>query len=197
MNRRNEGRYLRLDLKIITPYIKNNQNKLNLTFTVDGKKTEVPVRLMDDAMMIGHETIPLEKPPCNYGGSRYWFNCPHCYSRKRVLYITGDGFKCRDCLNLVYRSQQITKAEYWEWYFKAQKVANRIDPGFDAIELSAGFNGLWPSDFPQKPKYMKYAKYDKWRQEFIKYASIGNSKLEQSTTQLLKRIEGIERLLNK
>lgn len=195
MNNRNEGRYFRLDMKLLTPYINGSGKKLNMKYTEAGEEQNAPIILLDNAIKIGPHTIQLEATLCNYGGSRYWFSCPGCYDRKRVLYLSSEGFKCRDCLNLVYRSQQITKNEFWEWYFKAQKVANRIDPAFNAIELSAGFNGLWPSDFPQKPKYMKYAKYDKWRQEFTKYANIGNDKLNANTQRLLKRIDGIGRML--
>lgn len=51
--------------------------------------------------------VSLLTTPCNFGGSRYWFACPHCGSRVGVLYLVpGDvRFRCRHCNNLTYRSR--------------------------------------------------------------------------------------------
>jgi hypothetical protein len=43
--------------------------------------------------------------PCNYGGYRPWFLCPHCGRRVGKLYLGGKYFLCRHCYNLAYRSQ--------------------------------------------------------------------------------------------
>jgi ketosteroid isomerase-like protein len=47
-------------------------------------------------------SVRLERTPCHYGGSRPWFVCPRCYSRRTVLYGTAnDGrFGCRKCMRL-------------------------------------------------------------------------------------------------
>ena len=52
-------------------------------------------------------TAPLVTTPCNFGGKRYWFLCPVCYSRVGALYlIRGDvRFACRYCNNITYRSR--------------------------------------------------------------------------------------------
>ncbi|MCK5632870.1 hypothetical protein KAH94_03920, partial [bacterium] len=46
--------------------------------------------LLDDHYNVtysdGHYTIPIEKQPCNYGGFRYFFHCPQCDKRMRILY---------------------------------------------------------------------------------------------------------------
>ena len=44
---------------------------------------------------------------CNFGGVRYWFVCPDCWSRVGVLYLVpGDvRFRCRYCNNLSYHSR--------------------------------------------------------------------------------------------
>jgi hypothetical protein len=49
------------------------------------------------------ESINLIKTPCNFGGYRYWFNCPCCREKCLVLYL-GPCFLCRKCLNLVHPS---------------------------------------------------------------------------------------------
>jgi len=60
----------------------------------------------------GHQ-VSLTTTPCNYGGERYWFECPSCYTRVGVLYLApGDvRFRCRHCNNLTYRSRNRTGME--------------------------------------------------------------------------------------
>lgn len=56
--------------------------------------------------------------PCNYGGVRYWYQCPSCGSRRRILYLPPgrDVFACRDCHRLTYKSRQEAKCR-WEPLF--------------------------------------------------------------------------------
>jgi len=52
-------------------------------------------------------TVELTTTPCNFGGKRYWFLCPICYSRVGALYLPrGDvHFACRDCNDITYDSR--------------------------------------------------------------------------------------------
>lgn len=55
--------------------------------------------------------IRLIATPCNYGGRRYWFECPitnngeYCGRRVGVIYTVGKLFGCRHCANIAYRAQ--------------------------------------------------------------------------------------------
>ena len=42
----------------------------------------------------------------HFGGVRYWFTCPRCGRRVRILYYppNGDGFACRICWKITYKS---------------------------------------------------------------------------------------------
>ena len=53
------------------------------------------------------DKIPLITTPCNFGGVRYWFECPDCWSRVGVLYLPRGNvyFRCRHCYNLSYHSR--------------------------------------------------------------------------------------------
>lgn len=59
--------------------------------------------------------VPLEKTPCHFGGSRYWFKCSlyksgvHCGRRVGVLYKDGDWFGCRHCYELTYSSRNANR----------------------------------------------------------------------------------------
>lgn len=51
------------------------------------------------------QRILMESTPCNYGGYRQWFVCPHCSRRCLVLCGAGKLFLCRQCYRLPYQSQ--------------------------------------------------------------------------------------------
>ena len=51
------------------------------------------------------QTVPIERTPCHYGGTRPWFRCPCCHRRVAVLYLRGGRFMCRYCGRVVYASQ--------------------------------------------------------------------------------------------
>lgn len=51
------------------------------------------------------QRIPIERTPCNYGGDRPWFRCPHCAKRVAILYGADVLFLCRYCYKLPYASQ--------------------------------------------------------------------------------------------
>jgi len=52
------------------------------------------------------EHIDLERESSKVGGWRWWFLCPRCQTRRRVLFIPPghDRFACRVCHDLRYRA---------------------------------------------------------------------------------------------
>ena len=109
---------------------------------------------------INQQRLSLDRMPCNYGGYRYWFVCPFCKQRCRIVYYHGSIWQCRKCANLVYESQQATR-NWRNEYRKAVKIARKIDPDYKDVSpiehLLTEFPLLY---FPVKPKYMKQAHYD-------------------------------------
>lgn len=98
--------------------------------------------------------IHLSTTPCHFGNWRWWFLCPNCYRRCRVLYLPpGESiFACRICHNLCYESQQEGKSQ-WYWLFKAmcdgteleRKLYRTRSPRKRAIidrKLRRQYNGL-------------------------------------------------------
>ncbi len=51
--------------------------------------------------------VSLTTTPCYFGGVRYWFLCPSCYSRVGALYLPRGHvrFRCRHCNDLSYHSR--------------------------------------------------------------------------------------------
>lgn len=52
--------------------------------------------------------VNLITTPCNFGGFRYWFECPQCTRRTAALYLPPLNlqFGCRDCYSLTYESRR-------------------------------------------------------------------------------------------
>jgi len=68
--------------------------------------------------------VHIESTDCNYGGQRWWFRCPDCGRRCRVLYLPSDEiyFSCRICHNLTYESQQEGKGKLWPLFAAVTKL---------------------------------------------------------------------------
>jgi len=79
----------------------------------------VAVMLADDRMSLIYRTqnssdeeltqrtqsISISRTPCNFGGTREWFECPTCPRRCAVVYFRSDRFACRRCQHVAYTSQ--------------------------------------------------------------------------------------------
>ncbi len=72
--------------------------------------------------------LEWEATPCNYGGLRYWFLCPNCRSRRRILYLPfyAKYFACRACYNLTYESQQEGRNQ-WTALFRVMREMPAIE----------------------------------------------------------------------
>ncbi|MDA8169511.1 MAG: hypothetical protein M0Z59_07420 [Nitrospiraceae bacterium] len=54
------------------------------------------------------DTFSITSTPCFYGGDRFWFICPGCGKRARVLYCPPSSrlYRCRSCHDLTYAVRQ-------------------------------------------------------------------------------------------
>jgi hypothetical protein len=48
------------------------------------------------------EHIFIDRTTCKYGGTRTWFSCPACNTRKAILYCVSKRFLCHQCYGLNY-----------------------------------------------------------------------------------------------
>ena len=110
------------------------------------------IRINDAPWESVEEVVPFDWTPCNYGGQRIWFLCPHCEHRVVVLYNVGKRFLCRHCGNLTYTTQQENPPD--RLLTKARKIAKRLgDDGTGAFSL------------PAKPKGMHWRTYQRLAQQ--------------------------------
>jgi hypothetical protein len=90
----------------------------------------------------------LDATPCHYGGERLWFRCPHCQSRRAVLFSTGGVFACRQCHDLAYTSTR-------------EDAMNRSYRRIGTLQqrLGGGGYGVPVWDIPGKPPRMHWQTY--------------------------------------
>ncbi|MEQ8652422.1 MAG: hypothetical protein RIC87_08160 [Kiloniellales bacterium] len=117
-------------------------------------------RIGDDAWQPVRETVPIERLPCRFGGSRPYFRCPGlvdgnaCDRRVVKLYAAGRYHLCRHCYRLTYGSQREDRLD------RAQRQADRLrrrlggEAGFDA-------------PLPRRPKGMWRRTYDRLIDEIL------------------------------
>lgn len=89
---------------------------LNLNYTITSTQNEHV------------HSIKIISSKCNYGGYRYWIQCPYCSRKVSKLYLppNDEVFACRYCLRLTYKSKSKN------YHNHMSKSFNRI---FNFIEL--------------------------------------------------------------
>jgi len=169
--------FLKLEKTVRLPYMFTRSRTIaGMRKILSEEEVEVVLNGKDCLMFLGGRRIPIETTPCNYGNIRYWFGCATCGRKTARLFLHGGAaatWKCRSCANLVYRSQQQTKGDFWTWYDKAQDIARELDAEY----WEDGFSYLFTSSyslFPDKPKNMHWKVYKKKRAKFITYVNKGN-----------------------
>lgn len=120
-------------------------------FTInEGKADEIKAMLDGDKLSIiacqGSYDISVEKQSCHFGGSRFFFQCPHpaCGRRMRKLYQWGCLFLCRKCLKLGYYSQRL----------RPSKRFSRMERKIQDKLAQLGGNTY------QKPKWMRQKTFE-------------------------------------
>ncbi len=101
----------------------------------------------------------LDVTPCHYGGERTWLRCPHCHTRRAVLFSVDGAFACRGRHDLAYASTREDEAGACDRRIRA--IADRL--GSDGNGLR-GF--LWT--MPDKPKGMHWKTYDRLTRELYR-----------------------------
>ncbi|MBY0110001.1 MAG: hypothetical protein K2X90_02715 [Candidatus Babeliaceae bacterium] len=115
------------------------------------------VLLEDDSIRVtysaGSYTIPVERKPCNYGGSYYFFHCPLCDKRMRKLYCLNGQYQCRTCANLGYYTQRLRPSERY------LHMSIKIE---DYLKNHAG-------TLKNKPPWMKRRTFNELRRKYVAY----------------------------
>lgn len=94
------------------PKMVNDSKTPGIYFTLKNIKLTVKEDIIHleptDGTKLQQTTLGIASIPCHYGGSRYFGLCPYCQKRVRNLYLLQNLFACRNCLKMVYPSQNET-----------------------------------------------------------------------------------------
>ena len=123
---------------------------------------------------IGAELYRSDPP---YGGARYWFSCPRCWRRRRVLYLPPNDvrFACRICHRLRYRTQRERDPD--RLLRKARKLWRR----------AGSTDGTEPY---QKPKWMRWDTFSRLVLEGRKAQETGDRMVLAGLSRDLARLLG-------
>lgn len=90
--------------------------------------------------------VSVVTTPCHFGGVRYWWLCPQCGRRCRILY-GGAVFVCRSCSGAYYETQA------------SKDIAVRIHNELRRLRAKLGAQSLSSDKLPPKPKHMHWQTY--------------------------------------
>lgn len=135
---------------------------------LDSRKLEI--NLDNLHITFGYDCFDLIKIPGTKGGERYFFLCPRCGKRCRILYKYFIYYACGKCQGAYTKTLNRSKTDcqyYWE---RALREARKVDPDWSPKRGGYMFDG-----FPSRPKYMKRDKYYRHYQKFVNYVRKGDS----------------------
>ncbi len=138
-----------------------SERKLSITYVVEPDRG---VRLcyksgeQDYAYLV---RVVTTRP--NYGGVRYWWLCPQCGRRVRILY-GGELFLCRKCHQLTHATSQASKGDY------SKRTRNRLW----AIRRKLKAIGSLEDDLPDKPRWMHHQTYWRLAREYYQLKDLLN-----------------------
>jgi hypothetical protein len=116
----------------------------------DGLRIEYGLGDRDGRWMrcIGTEFAPWHIMPLHLGGSRRWLGCPGCGRRCRALYYGDAVLRCRLCLGLLYRSQNMKPTDRLSYRMFRLRREHLGDDRPDLLE-----------NCPPKPRGMRWRTY--------------------------------------
>ena len=103
------------------------------------------------------QQVTLTKTPCNYGNTRFWYYCPHCYRRVGRLYLPTNLYcngvrvqvwKCRSCYNLTYEQR------------RKRNLANVYSRRAEIIANKLKIKKIKGKEYFYRPKYMRQKTFD-------------------------------------
>lgn len=100
--------------------------------------------------------VQLSKTCPRFGGVRFWFTCPRCAHRRRVLHLTPSlALGCYECLGLAYSTQRMNR--YWRLNHRLDRLWARL--GGTAETFGRRY-------WPRRPKGRRRATQQRFKAEY-------------------------------
>ncbi len=126
------------------------------------------------------DEVVVMRTGCNYGGERAWFLCPSCGARRRVLFLPlgATRFRCRECHNLSYGTQQMDTHD--RHLHRIRVLHKRLD---------SGESKYYPLRVPPKPKGMRWTTYYQIHDQILMHEIERNKWLTARFSALTTRLD--------
>lgn len=121
--------------------------------------------------------VGLTAAPRHFGGAEFYFRCPWCARRCRVLHFVGAVLRCRRCIRALYHCQSVDAAGRALHRFR--KLRTRIRPGTEDAGLFY---------FPRRPKGMRRVTYARIKADAMAALDRYHRALDAGLYRLLARI---------
>ena len=133
-----------------------------------GKKVSISATVPEGSS--GWQVRLIETRP-QFGGVRYWFSCPRCGHRRRVLRITfTPRLGCHGCLDLAYPTQRMDR------YWRLNRRLDRVWKDLGGTEESQG-RRYWPKRPKWRRRATQYLLRDRWEWLNAEIWSVGSAEL--------------------
>ncbi len=82
--------------------------KIEINYFLRTAKSKLKESLLNSEIDSQGLSIPLVSTKTGFGGTRYWFKCPHCKDGVGTLFVhpISQILGCRTCLGLEYRKRR-------------------------------------------------------------------------------------------
>ena len=81
-----------------------------------------------------NQSIDLITTTPNYGGIRWWFECPYCGKKIAKMYLAeGPYFKCRTCNDLTYNSCQKSSSKLILFGLLSKEISESFGIPFEIL----------------------------------------------------------------
>lgn len=132
--------------------------------------------------LIKHEKVlqhcTIHKQPCNLGGYKYYIECSNCHRKCLKMFINNEyKLVCRYCIGLRKKQLNRTKTNPRHYYKMMIKECVKIDKHYQD-KYFHDFWWLYP--FPPKPPLMKFDKYIKAFNRWLKYKELAFSMCDRT-----------------
>lgn len=126
------------------------------------------IDLNSKMLYLEDQLISLTSRPATKGGEQWYFECPICFTRRRVLYYCEGELACGECFGLYRGTRNRTKTDPVYFWDLALKEMRKVDL---TSKPKRGY--IMPDDFPIRPKGMHFQTYLKHWRRFHKYYDKG------------------------
>lgn len=128
--------------------------------------------------------VPMRWAACTFGGERPWFECPACQRRCGTLFLGSFNFSCRECNQLAFASQALTKEQ------RTRRARNRYEQRLTT-------DGARPAGMHRRTYYSLRQRIQAYQTVIDTFEAMRLARMLRDAQALLARAKAIEERIEK